>query len=195
MYQLYSIIFDVISAEIVMIPVLLLLHIFCLKNIRKTALYFVFATYLAGMFSVVGMPDIKNLTVDFGVNFIPLLDMVSDLKNAVLNVVLFIPLGFLLPLFSEKFRSLRAALLTGFGMTAAIEILQIFTYRLTDVNDLITNTLGTLLGYFVMKKILERKNFQPIGEARDMFILCAAVLAESFAVSPFVSGGFWDMAL
>ena len=170
-----------------------ILHRFCIKNLKKTALYFIFAVYFSGVFSVVGLPDFKDFTVDFGVNVIPFVDMISDLKNAVLNVVLFIPLGFLLPAFSEKFRSLKNTLIFGIGMTVAIEILQIFTYRLTDVNDLITNTLGTLLGYFVMNMIIKKKKFQPIGDAKGVFIACGLAFAVNVVAVPYIAGIFWNI--
>ena len=96
MYSFLALFFDVVSAVIVLIPVFLLLHLFYIKDLKKSALYFVFGVYLAGAFSVVGLPDVKNLVIDFGVNVIPFIDMVSDFKNAVLNVILFVPLGFLL---------------------------------------------------------------------------------------------------
>ena len=33
---------------------------------------------------------------------------------------------------------------------------EIFTFRLTDVNDLITNTLGTTIGYLLYTKVLNK---------------------------------------
>ena len=172
MYSFLALLFDVVSAVIVLIPVFLLLHLFYIKDLKKSALYFVFGVYLAGAFSAVGLPDVKNLVIDFGVNVIPFIDMVSDFKNAVLNVILFVPLGFLLPFIWEKFREFKYTLMFGFGMTAFIEILQIFTFRLTDINDLITNTLGTIAGYFIVHMIIEKTNkFLPVGKTKDVFII------------------------
>ena len=37
----------------------------------------------------------------------------------------------------------------GVGLSLSIEIVQLFTlYRATDIDDLITNVVGTLVGYF-----------------------------------------------
>ena len=46
-------------------------------------------------------------------------------------------------------------------MSLAIEICQLFCYRATDVDDLIMNTLGTLVGYLIW--LLYKRVFQKIG--------------------------------
>lgn len=196
MYSLLSLIFDVISAAIVLVPLFLLLHLFYIKDLKRTALYFVFGVYLAGAFSMVGLPHIGNLTVDFGVNVIPFVDMVSDFKNAVLNVILFVPLGFLLPFIWKKFREFKYTLMFGFGMSVIIEILQIFTFRLTDINDLITNTLGTLVGYFIVHKVIEKTDkFLPTDKTKDAFIISGIVFCINFTVVQFISSVFWNFVL
>ena len=81
--------------------------------------------------------------------------------TAFLNVILFLPLGFFLPLMYKNFKNVGKVVLTGFLLSLSIEIVQMFGRGSTDVNDLITNTLGTILGYlfykilskFILKKI------------------------------------------
>ena len=63
-------------------------------------------------------------------------------KRQLLNIALFVPLGFLLPLLSKPFRKWYAALGAGFGVSLLIELSQFFTGRgMCDVDDLFTNTL------------------------------------------------------
>jgi glycopeptide antibiotics resistance protein len=67
------------------------------------------------------------------------------------NVLLFGPLGFFLALTPIALRSGRARwfALTGLGcgLSFAVETLQLFSpYRFTQTTDLVTNTVGTLLG-------------------------------------------------
>ena len=81
--------------------------------------------------------------------------MFSDCKNSLLNVLLFVPLGFFLPLFWKKFSAFGYTLLFGFCTSLLIELLQIFTFRATDVNDLMTNTVGTVLGYLLARIVLK----------------------------------------
>lgn len=82
--------------------------------------------------------------------------------NLLLNIALFIPLGFLLPLLSKKFENPLLSFGTGFGTSLAIEVLQLFMKRgLFDVDDLFTNTLGNFIGYSFIMFLLILKNHPP----------------------------------
>lgn len=67
-----------------------------------------------------------------------------------LNILLFIPLGFLLPIISKRFRNLWHTTVTGFVFSVGIETMQYITGRgLTEVDDIINNTAGALVGYSI----------------------------------------------
>jgi len=64
------------------------------------------------------------------------------------NVALFVPLGFLLPLLWKKQEKLWAMLVTCVGISVFIELVQLLIpQRATDIDDVIMNTLGALLGF------------------------------------------------
>lgn len=65
-----------------------------------------------------------------------------------LNIELFVPLGFFLPTLFPRFRMLWSVALSGFLFSLTIELLQLLSYRVTDVDDLLMNTLGAVIGYF-----------------------------------------------
>ncbi len=69
------------------------------------------------------------------------------------NVALFVPLGFFLPIL---FRSLRwrHVIITGFGATCVIELVQPVFGRTGDIDDIITNTSGTIVGFLCAKLII-----------------------------------------
>ncbi len=70
------------------------------------------------------------------------------LTNVLGNMALFLPSGFLLPLAYPRLNRLWKAILTGVVMSLCIELLQLpISSRVSDVDDLILNTLGFLLGY------------------------------------------------
>ena len=75
--------------------------------------------------------------------------VVDEITSHILNVIMFMPLGFLLPCIWGNFRNIWKTICIGFFMSLAIEVSQLFCYRVTDINDLITNTAGTLVGYCV----------------------------------------------
>lgn len=75
--------------------------------------------------------------------------------NVLLNVALFVPLGFLLPYIKSCFQKWYVMLITGFSTSLCIEIVQYFTGRgLFDVDDLFTNTVGAMLGYCMIQFIM-----------------------------------------
>lgn len=72
-----------------------------------------------------------------------------------LNIILFVPFGFLLPIISERFKSLWLTTVTGFVLSAEIETMQYITGRgLTEVDDVINNTAGALVGYILYVTVM-----------------------------------------
>ena len=63
------------------------------------------------------------------------------------NLVMFVPLGVLVPMFWSGWRSPSRTIGLGLCMSLFIEINQLFTYRATSVDDLILNTLGAAVGW------------------------------------------------
>lgn len=79
--------------------------------------------------------------------------------NVMLNIAMFCPFGFLLPVLSRKFRKWYVTIPAGFGFSLSIELLQlIFARGVFDVDDLFCNTLGGIIGYFAVMTILSLLN-------------------------------------
>ena len=75
--------------------------------------------------------------------------------NVLLNIAMFGPLGFLLPLLGKKFRRWYLTIPAGFGISLVIELLQLAMGRgICDVDDLFCNALGAAMGYFAIMAIL-----------------------------------------
>ena len=86
--------------------------------------------------------------------------------NPLLNIAMFIPLGVLLPLAGKALRRWYWVLTAGAGMSLGIEVLQYLLGRgQADVDDLICNTLGTMLGYCVCLLFVSliRKQWRLVG--------------------------------
>lgn len=70
------------------------------------------------------------------------------LLNVVGNVVAFIPLGFLLPVITNRKLVWWSTILIAAGASALIEVMQYVTKLGTcDIDDFILNTIGGILGY------------------------------------------------
>lgn len=72
-------------------------------------------------------------------------------ENLVGNFVGFVPFGFMLPLLSKRFHSLKNMAIMTFCLSLVFELVQfIFRFGSFDVDDLILNTLGGVIGYLVI---------------------------------------------
>ena len=75
--------------------------------------------------------------------------------NVLLNIAMFGPLGFLLPLLNRKFRKWYVMIPVGCLSSLAIELVQLaFASGVFDVDDLFCNTLGGAMGYFAVMAVL-----------------------------------------
>lgn len=72
-------------------------------------------------------------------------------ETNILNIIMMLPLGFLVPLLWRNYRAMWKTALVGLGFSASIEICQLFNRRATDVDDLIMNTAGAMLGYLIFR--------------------------------------------
>ncbi|WP_020617860.1 VanZ family protein [Paenibacillus daejeonensis] len=73
---------------------------------------------------------------------------VKEWRNVILNILMFVPIGFLLPLWSARLRRFWLAGLLAFGFSLLIELTQLLTGRgVLETDDLIGNTVGGLIGY------------------------------------------------
>lgn len=78
------------------------------------------------------------------------------------NVLGFVPLGCILPVICRKWRNGFLIILSGFGLSLCVETIQLITkVGCFDVDDMILNTLGAALGYFVFAvcDYLRRKHY------------------------------------
>lgn len=105
--------------------------------------------------------------------------------NVLLNIAMFIPLGFLLPCIKDWFCKWYLMFITGFGTSLLIEIIQYITIRgLFDVDDLFTNTVGAMLGYCTLMVVtyLFRKGSRKKSIFYAVYpIVCMVCLVVIFA--------------
>lgn len=204
MFRIFAIGIDVLSAAVILIPVFILLRITLLREKKHTEqlLYILFALYLSAVFSAAGIPTLTSLTIDPHFNLIPFIDAADSpfnyIKNSLLNILLFVPLGFFLPLLWKEFQTLRYTVICGFCLSLGIEILQIFTFRLTDIDDLITNTLGALPGFFIARLFFTANTAsaqKPWHDKAALLLTVGVIFLIWFAVQPFIAGCFWELIL
>lgn len=78
--------------------------------------------------------------------------MRNSLRNLIGNILVFMPLGFFMPLLFDKFNNLKKVLKVGCLSSLAIELSQLFVgSNVCDIDDVIYNTLGALAGFICYK--------------------------------------------
>lgn len=93
-------------------------------------------------------------------SFIDLIFNISifeSFKQILGNILLFIPLGFFLPLVFNKLNNLKQISIVIILSSLSIEVIQLlmsiylqFPYRYCDIDDLILNSIGGILGFFIL---------------------------------------------
>ena len=180
---------EILISAVILIPFFGVLNKVRFHNIKQSVLYFVFAVYLSAVYLFVGMPTLQFIRFELSLTLLPFLPMIADMKNTVLNIFLFVPLGIMLPFLWKRYNRLTDTLIFGFGMSVSIEVLQILTYRATDVNDIIANTLGVVFGYLIfcgtsqvvpsVSKLARNKN--------EVYVIILAVFIVMFFIQPYLA--------
>lgn len=76
----------------------------------------------------------------------------------ILNILLFVPLGYLFPFLFNKLDKWYIVLVIGIGLSMVIEVTQLLTHRgWFDVDDIFHNGLGAFIGWLCYRKWLKNK--------------------------------------
>ncbi|MDL2237374.1 VanZ family protein [Christensenellaceae bacterium OttesenSCG-928-K19] len=162
---------------------------------------FGFVFYLSAVLSITASLTLQdliryNFSIQGSVGLIPFSSI--SLFGFALNTALFVPLGFLIPLLFQGKNKLSIVAAHGFLFSLCIEASQLFKLRAADVDDLIANTLGTVLGFALYKLLLGRKDHSALwmpGQntytKTEPFILIAAVFILRFLIYPLIVNTLW----
>lgn len=191
MIPISDIIIRSISGYVFIVPVIILYYIFLGRiNKKQTFLHiiamFVFCYYLFGILTVTGIGFTKSMIFRPNLSLTPFIGMITGPIDTMLNIILFVPMGLFLPLLYKKYNSIKAVALTGFMFSLSVELVQMFGWGSSDINDLITNTIGACFGYLISKVLLKvlpnkltkqlySKNNKAIAEVL-LFTVCTFVI-------------------
>lgn len=159
------------------------------KKVSKKHLAWVavFVFYLYLCLDVVGMGSIWQIgryQPIIRIDEINLIPFSSDgIATYLLNIIMFIPLGFLLPLIWKSMRKPSKVFWTSFGFSFGIEFCQLFNRRVTDIDDLMMNTLGGMFGFLIWKmfaKVIkkEEKIDNYLSQKEPIFYVLLAILGR-----------------
>lgn len=119
--------------------------------------------YLVCLFYVVTFEDVSWSTS----NYIPFKEIArysvgspAFIKNVIGNIIMFVPLGFFMGYFL-KIKKKKWVFLWVMIISIVIELLQDWIGRVFDIDDIILNVVGGMLGYLVYKAFKSIKSNLP----------------------------------
>ena len=147
---------------IVLISILYLPILFILKKkgkspIRQLSYIGVFCSFFLIVFATILFVPMNFHPEEYILNLSPFnwLENTNSVQQFIVekipNIILFIPLGFFIPIVFKKQRKLYKTLLLSFSITFGVEFIQFFIGRSADIVDIITNLFGTIIGYTIYK--------------------------------------------
>ncbi len=166
---------------IISIPIYILFIVYIIwkkVSIKKIILYTLFYFYMISLIAVTIFPipiqGLKEIWIyaNGNNNFIHLksiTDILSNdnlsymikMKQIIWNIVLFIPMWFFIPLIFKNINIFKKALSLWILLSFLIEITQFaissllgFNYKVTDIDDILLNTLGFTIGFILYKIFL-----------------------------------------
>lgn len=107
------------------------------------------------------------------INFIPILTI--DFKTFLLNVIMLIPLGMYIPFLNQIEPSVKKIAKIGFSLSLSFELVQLLfrmvlgSGRSTDINDLLANTAGAVIGFLIVSKLFEIQLFKSILQRLQLY--------------------------
>ena len=140
---------------------------YLIKNKEKIVVYkevsmLIFGIYILCLFQVVTFQDDTSWASN---NFIPLKEILRYnnmsrlfIKNVLGNMIMFLPFGFFISYYLENKKPYLTIVLTLIA-SIAIELVQLAIGRVFDVDDIILNLCGGMLGYliyYLLYKISEK---------------------------------------
>ncbi|PFZ33167.1 VanZ family protein [Bacillus wiedmannii] len=169
-------------------------------NWWKELISFLFVIYIGMVVAItlfpipIGFPtDIENIRLS--INIIPFASIIKDIgkigiaydgdvlfmiglivRNVGGNILLLMPLGFLAPIIWDKFKKIKNTILLGLAISISIELLQLTESlfsgwgRITDIDDVVFNVIGSIVGYFIYKitlMLVSKFNIQVLNKTNS----------------------------
>ncbi len=130
---------------------------YLIKNNRhftfyKELFYLVTIIYVLALFQIVTREDVVSWSTN---NFIPFREIFRYklgsrlfVKNVIGNIILFVPFGFFASFYLEN-KKPKLTIFMSIVASLTIEFVQMSIGRVFDVDDIILNTLGGIIGFYL----------------------------------------------
>lgn len=171
---------------VIFVVVLMMSRIFYLRNnskklvIYEELLSLAFLVYIFLLFELVTNTELGGR----GVNIIPFTEIFrykigSDLfyHNVIGNIVIFIPFGFFISRYINA-KKLSSIVLISFISSLTIEIVQLQIGRAMDIDDILLNVVGAIIGFLAFVALRAIKKHLPTFLKKDSFynLICIVLI-------------------
>lgn len=154
------------------------------RGYEKTVI--IFAVYVIAVYHITGTGTLHDgllyqLDIKHEFNIIPFSNDI-DAASYLLNILLFIPFGVLVPFIRKKRADFISITAAGFAFSLLIESSQLLNHRSTDIDDLLMNTIGAILGFALYKIWIRFVKKEPglTGISGNEWIYIAALFLGRF---------------
>lgn len=122
-------------------------------NAIRSFFEYIFVVYMVAVFLVTGVLNFSSMELCSSLNYNIIPFQSNSALQFIFNIFLFIPAGVLIPIiFKRKKWTAVKIFVAGLFVTLFIEIIQLlFVGRAADINDILSNTLGCMIGYCIYK--------------------------------------------
>ncbi len=158
--------------------------IYLLKNKEHIVLYreifmLTFIVYILCLFQIVTVQDTVSWSTN---NFVPFKEIMRYdfgsalfFKNIIGNILLFLPFGFFVS-YLIKSKDVILPLIICIVCSISIETVQLYIGRVFDVDDIILNVIGGILGYFVYRVMYDFNSKLPEALKNEVFLNIVTIL-------------------
>ncbi len=158
MNQIKYLLSRALSGYALLFPVLIVYFLLLVILHRKQTLLhiatsFVFIFYLFLIIAATGIGNTTAFSFAPEVILTPFRDIVIARRHFVLNIIAFVPFGFFLPLLYKRYSNIKIVAISGFLFSLCIELVQMFGWGVTELDDLMANTFGVCLGFYLYRLI------------------------------------------
>lgn len=146
--------------SVTMLGWLLYFGITCFRQMNKKALV-LFLTYLLAVLFVTllsrnGASNSTDIQMELfvGVQKALRTHSMEPVQHMLLNIALFVPLGLLFPMIHKELQSWLSVVTSGMMLSTMIETIQLTAgLGICDIDDILANTLGTIVGYLLFRVV------------------------------------------
>ncbi|PYZ93428.1 hypothetical protein CR194_09640 [Salipaludibacillus keqinensis] len=138
------------------------------KKERSLFKRFVFYSFIYYMIHVIKLTLFPIMFTPYtvSVQLVPFYFIIDSFNSGYLprayleNLILLLPLGLYLPLLYQRLRNLKCTIFVAFFTSSSIEIIQLITgltigsHRVFNVDDIMLNTSGAIVGYYIFNIVM-----------------------------------------